>query len=240
MIAGGHVMTVVSALTSWGGLAISEIRITGQSEASEVAILDKLAIGPYPSLLTFDVDAAKSRVESLPWVEHATLRKFFPSGLEVRVSERKPFALWQHDDALSLVDDTGKVITDAVDDSYAKLPFVVGPGAAERAHEFVSLIAATPDLAGKVRAGVLISGRRWNVVLTSGIELLLPADDPAGALTTIAKLDAQKSLLSRQIAAVDLRLPGRMIVRLNDEGVAERADMLKEREKLRRRMRTNT
>jgi cell division protein FtsQ len=240
MIAGGHVTTVISALTSWGGLGISEIRISGQSEASEVEILDRLAIGQYPSLLTFDVDAAKSRVETLPWVERATLRKFFPNGLDVSITERRPFALWQHDDDLSLVDDTGKVITKVVDDSYARLPFVVGPGAAERAGEFVALISGFPDIAKQVRAGVLISARRWTIVLENGVELMLPVTDPAKALSTIASLDTEKGLLSRQIAAVDMRLPGQLIVRLNADGLAERDKMLKDRDKLQRRMRTNT
>ena len=40
-------------------------------------------------------------------------------------------------------------------------------------------------LANKVRAGVLISGQRWNVVLDGGIELMLPADKPAAALATV-------------------------------------------------------
>ncbi len=240
VLAGGHVVTVVSAVTAWSGLAITEVKITGQSETSEVAVLDRLDIGQFPSLLTFDVESAKARVELLPWVEHATLKKLFPNTLEVSIAERTPFAMWQHDGEVSLVDEDGKVITDAVDERYAKLPFVVGAGAGSRVREFVDLIAGAPDIAGRVRAGVLISERRWNVVLDNGIELLLPAEKPAAALATVAALDAEKNLLSRQIVAVDFRLPGQMIVRLNEEGVADRKTMLKERDKLARRGRTNT
>src|SRR4029079_10096422 len=56
MLVGDHTMTVVAALTSWSGLKIDEVQITGQSETSEVDILDRLGIGPLPSLVTFDVD----------------------------------------------------------------------------------------------------------------------------------------------------------------------------------------
>ncbi len=240
MVVGGHALTVVSAVTAWSGLDIAEIKITGQSETSEVNVLERLAIGPYPSLLTFDVDHAKERVELLPWVKQATLKKLFPHTLEVAIAERKPFALWQHGGEISLVDQAGKVITDAVDERYAELPLVVGPDAGPRAREFVDLVATVPAISEQVRAGMLISGRRWTVVLENGIELLLPPDNPAAALATIATLDAEKSLLSRQIAAVDFRLPGRMIVRLNEEGAADRKSMLKERDKLERRRRTNT
>ncbi len=239
-ITGGRSMGIVSAVSAWSGLAITEVKITGQSETSELAVLNRLDISQDPSLLTYDVDAARARVELLPWVDHATLKKLFPNTLEVAIAERTPFAIWQHGSELSLIDTSGKVITDAIDDRYAHLPFVVGPGAAARAREFVGLIDGVPDIADKVRAGVLISGERWNVVLDSGIELMLPADKPAGALATVAGLDAEKQLLSREIAAVDMRLPGQMIVRLDDQGLAARKDMLKERDKLARRQRGNT
>jgi cell division protein FtsQ len=239
-ITGGRAITVASAVSAWAGLAITEVKITGQTETSEVVVLDRLDIKDDPSLLTFDVDAARARIELLPWVKQATLKKLFPNTLEVAIAERTPFAIWQHGEELSLVDDLGKVITDAIDDRYAHLPFVVGPGAAERAREFVALIDGQPGLAPRVRAGVLISGERWNVVLDSGVEVMLPIDKAAAALATVATLDAEKKLLSREIAAVDMRLPNQMIVRLDEQGLAARKDMLKEREKLARRQRTNT
>ncbi len=239
-VTGGRALSVVSAVSAGAGLAITEVKITGQSETSEVAVLNRLDIGQDPSLLTFDVDAARARIELLPWVDHATLKKLFPNTLEVAIAERTPFAIWQHGSELSLVDASGKIITDAIDERYARLPFVVGTGAAERAREFVALIDSQPDIAGKVRAGVLISGERWNVVLASGVEVMLPTDKPAAALATVATLDAQKQLLSREIATVDMRLPDQMIVRLDADGLAARQDMLKEREKIARRQRTNT
>ena len=240
VVLGGHVTTIVSAVTAWGGLAITEVKITGQSETSEVDVLDSLAIGEFPSLLTFDVEAAKARVESLPWIKQATLKKLFPATLEVAVVERSPFALWQHDGQVSLVDDAGKVIADAVGDSYGDLPFVVGPGAAARAREYAALVAGVPEIAGRVKAGVLISGRRWNVVLDNGIELMLPEQDPGSALVAVAALDASKQLLSRDITAVDLRLPDETIVRLTDSGLEARKAMLKAREKIIQRGKANT
>jgi cell division protein FtsQ len=131
------------------------------------------------------------------------------------------------------------VITDAIDERYAHLPFVAGPGAGARAHEFVALIDGVPDIAGRVRAGVLISGARWNVVLDNGVELMLPVEKPAAALATVARLDTEKRLLSREITTVDMRLPDQMIVRLDEKGLAARKNLLKERAKI-ARQRTNT
>lgn len=240
ILAGGHGMTVVSAVTSWTGFAIENVRITGQSETSEVDVLDSLAFGSFPSLLTLDLETARARVEALPWVKQATLKKLFPDTLEIEIVERQPYALWQHGGAISLIDDVGAVITDRFGGRYAGLPLVVGRGAGERVAEYTALIAGFPDIASRAQAGVLVSGARWTVVLDNGLQLMLPADRPQDALATVAALDRDYAVLSREIAALDFRILGKMIVRLTDEGAVARQAALKERDKLAKRGRTNT
>jgi len=232
VVIGGHSTAVVAALTSWGGLAIENVQITGQSETAETDVLNALAIDTLPSLVTFDVDAARARVEALPWVQQATIKKLYPDTLQVAVVERTPYAIWKHDDVISLVDKDGKVIVDDVGDRYSALPFVVGPGAGKRAAEFAALVAGAPTLAPRIRAGVLVSERRWNIALDNGVELLLPEEDPAGALVAASALDGENGLLSRDIAAVDLRQPDRLVVRLTDAGLSARDATIKARDKL--------
>jgi cell division protein FtsQ len=239
VVIGGNGMTVLSAATAWAGFAIENVKITGQSETSEVDVLSALDIGTYPSLLTLDLDAAKARIEELPWVKQASLKKLFPDTVEISVAERVPYATWQHDNVVSLVDSGGKVIADDTSDRYNSLPHVVGAGAAAKAGDYAALLASQPAIAAHARAGILVSGERWTIVLDNGVELMLPSADPAGALATIAALDRDKQLLSREIAAVDLRQSGQMVVRLTQAGVDARAALLKQRDKA-NQGRTNT
>ena len=239
VVVGGNGVNVLSAATAWAGFAIENVKITGQSETSEVDVLSALDIGTYPSLLTLDLEAAKARIETLPWVKEATLKKLFPDTVEIAVSERDPYATWQHDGVVSLVDRAGKVITDNVPDQYAALPRVVGVGAAEKAGDYAALVAPYPTIASQAKAGVLVSENRWTIVLKSGIALMLPSDNPQAALSTIVALDRDQGLLSREITAVDLRQPGRMIVRLTQAGVDARTAELKARDKA-NHGRTNT
>jgi cell division protein FtsQ len=240
IVIGGHGVTVVSAVTAWSGFAVENVKITGQSETSEVDVLHSLAFGQFPSLLTLDLETAKARVEALPWVKQATLKKLFPDTLEIAIVEREPYALWQHGGEVSLIDRAGKVITDQFSDRYAALPRVVGIGAAEKATAYTALIDKFPDIARQARAGVLVSQERWTVVLDNGIQLMLPADNPQLALATVAALDRDHAVLSRQVAALDLRMPGQFVVRLTEEGVAAQKALLKERDKLAHRGATNT
>jgi cell division protein FtsQ len=233
VLLGGHSMTVAAAVTSWSGLAIENVQITGQSETSEIDVLDQLALGDYPSLVMFDVGAARARIEAMPWVKEARIKKLYPDTLQIAITERSPYAIWQHDGGVvSLIDKDGKVIIDDVGERYSRLPFVVGDGAQARAQEYVDLVDGVPELKNRIHAGVLISNRRWNVVLDNGVELLLPEKDPGAALVAVAALDTQSNLLSRDISAVDLRASDKLVVRLSETGEKARKEVLDERAKL--------
>jgi cell division protein FtsQ len=82
-----------------------------------------------------------------------------------------------------------------------------------------------------VRAVVYVAQRRWNLRLKNGIDVRLPETDIEAALATLVDLDRDKKLLSRDIAAVDLRLPDRVTVRLSDEAAQAREDALKPKKK---------
>lgn len=233
MVIGGHTDRTISAVTAWAGLAIDEVEISGQSEVSEFDVLESMALGPYPSIVTFDAIAARERVESLPWVEQATIRKLYPDTLQVAIVEKEPYAIWQRDRWVSLIDKDGRIIANRIGSRYSGLPMVVGEGAEKRAGEFVRLLEDFPSLAPRVRAGVLVSGRRWNVVLNNGIEIMLPEDDPGSALIQVVALDDGHEIFSREIAAVDLRQASRLIFRLSETGYEAREDLLEARDKKR-------
>jgi cell division protein FtsQ len=55
----------------------------------------------------------------------------------------------------------------------------------------------------------------------------LPETDVEVALTALARLDREKSLLSRDITAVDMRLADRVSVRLSDQAAQAREEEIK-------------
>ena len=93
VVLGGHMQTLVQAVTARTGFAIDEIRVVGNRETSEIDIFDRVGLDGWTSLVGFDVEEARGRIESLPWVESAAVRKIYPSTLEVKVAERAPFAI---------------------------------------------------------------------------------------------------------------------------------------------------
>jgi cell division protein FtsQ len=80
-----------------------------------------------------------------------------------------------------------------------------------------------------VAAAVFVAERRWNLRLNSGIDVRLPEDDADVALLRLVSLDREKSLLSRDVTVIDLRLPDRVAVRLSDDAAQARDIAMKDR-----------
>jgi len=89
------------------------------------------------------------------------------------------------------------------------------------------VLARYPALRDSVRASILVAERRWNLKLANGIDIRLPETKLETALDTLVALDRDKKLLTRDITAVDLRLPDRVNVRLSDTAAQARDDALK-------------
>jgi cell division protein FtsQ len=108
---------------------------------------------------------------------------------------------------------------------------VVGAGADVKARQFLAIIDGFPAIRDQLQASILVADRRWNLRLKNGINIRLPEEDIATALTTLLALDRDKKLLSRDIDVVDLRLPDRVTVRLSDDAYNARAEVLKPKPK---------
>jgi cell division protein FtsQ len=199
------------------GMRIASVRIEGRATTDRAAILAALDAGPGMPILAVDPARAEKRLESLPWVSSALIERQLPDMLYVRLVERTPLALWQHDGKLQLIDDTGAVIPVTRLDRFAKLPLVVGPDAAPRAAQLLAMLATEPDLAARVSAAVRVGGRRWNLRVDGRIDVLLPADDPAGAWAALARLERSSTILERDVEAIDMRLGDRLVVRVSPE-----------------------
>ena len=219
ILAEAYARGVASAtqVTAGLGLRVAEVLVEGRNETSAEALLATLGARRGMPLLALDLPAARARLEALPWVRAASIERRWPQLLYVRIEERVPLALWQHDGAIKLIDGEGTVIAGADVRRFADLPMVVGEGAPAHAPAFLAALAKTPELGRHVAAAVWVGNRRWNLRLQEGIDVRLPESDPAGALSRLAALEAKQRIFARDIVMIDMRLPDRLIVRLAPE-----------------------
>ena len=231
MSLGGHTQVVAQATTSAAGFAIEDVVVSGNSETSEIEVLQLLGLDGTTSLVALDIHAAREKLSHLPWVEDVEVRKIYPKTIAVTLKERKAFGIWQHGSELSLIEKNGSVIAPLRDNKFADLPLFVGRDAEHAAASVDEEFAKWPEIRGRIKAFVRIAGRRWDVHLDNGILVKLPEADIDRSLAMLSRLDAEQDLLERDVAAVDLRLADRTTIKLTPDAAARRQVALDARTK---------
>jgi cell division protein FtsQ len=179
--------------------------------------------------LFLDAEAVRDKLKANPWIGEATVLKLYPGQLQIDITERSAFALWQQDGRVSVISDDGAVLEPYLSRRFLSLPLVVGKGAETRARDFLALLARYPQVRSATKAVILVGERRWNLRLKDGLDIRLPENDVGNALASLSKLDKEDRLFSRDIVAIDMRLPDRLTVQLSDDAAKAREDLLKDK-----------
>lgn len=163
-----------------------------------------------------DVAGIRQRLLQYGWVKDARVSRRLPDTLVVDIVERKPSALWQDEQRLSLVDSDGVVLDRVPISAMPDLPLLIGPGANVQSRNLNGLLKDVPTLRPQLESAKWVGGRRWDLNFQSGETVALPEGEEAAktALQRFAKVDKSDGLLGRGIVRIDLRIPGKMVVRL--------------------------
>lgn len=211
----------LAALAADAGLRITRVEILGAKTTDPAALAAAIGVQPGMPALGFSLAAIKTRVEALGPVQTATVARELPGTLVVSITERNAFAIWQTGSGAAakfvLIDKSGNIIADQ-DAAAAKrrepwLLLLTGAGAPASAQSLMTELSAYPSVNARVTAAERVDGLRWNLVLKDQTLVKLPADDEAGALAELARLQDEMALLDRPVQVIDLRLAGRLVIR---------------------------
>lgn len=188
----------------------------------DAVVIDELRRAAAPEGLSkpaqplVDVSRIRERLLAFGWVKDARVSRRLPDTLVIDIVERTPSALWQDKQQLALIDNEGVVLERVPVDKMPDLPLVIGPGANTRAGQLKTILGSVPALQAQLASATWVGGRRWDLSFQSGETVALPESETAAkeALARFAKMDRSAGLLGRGLVRFDLRLPGKMIVRL--------------------------
>ncbi len=201
------------------GLNLQALTVEGRAQTDREDILAALDLERGAPILSIDVTEAREAIESLPWVKAAKVERRLPGGVHIMLEEYTPYALWQRGERYTLVDRNGAEIVD-VPGADQSLPLIVGSGAPREAAAFFDTVRTiNPGLAARIVAAVRVGDRRWNVHFDnyeSGVAVQLPEGDLAMSWTRLSDLEHDYRILERDIAFIDLRIDGQLIVRVNE------------------------
>jgi cell division protein FtsQ len=236
IVRGGHLADLTAALSDTrnaianaAGFRITAVSIIGRKQLTQDEVLAIGGVTGRSSLLFLDPAVVRDRLKADPWIADATVLKLYPGQLQINITERSAFALWQQDGRLSVIADDGAVLEPYVTRRFLRLPLVVGRGAETRARDFLALLARYPQVHAVTKAAVFVGQRRWNLRLKDGLDIRLPEHDVGNALAELSKLDKEERLFSRDIVAVDMRLPDRLTVQLSDDAAKAREELFKDK-----------
>jgi cell division protein FtsQ len=238
VVRGGHIEEFTAALSdsrnaiaNSAGFRITTVAINGRRQLSQDEILAIGGVNGRSSLLFLDAAVVRNQLKANPWIADATVLKFYPNQLQIDIVERSAFALWQSNGRLSVIAEDGTMIETYVARRFLGLPLVVGKGAETRARDFLALLARYPQVNSVTKAAIFVGERRWNLRTMDGLDIRLPENDVGNALAALSKLDKDDHLFSRDIVAIDMRLPDRLTVQLSDDAAKAREDLFKKQKK---------
>jgi cell division protein FtsQ len=236
VVKGGHIEELTSALSdarnavaNSAGFRITSVVINGRKQLTQDEVLAIGGVNGRSSLLFLDAAAVRDKLKANPWIADATVLKLYPGQLQIDITERSAFALWQLDGRLSVIADDGAVLEPYLSRRFISLPLVVGKGAETRAKDFLALVARYPQVHAVTKAAIFVGERRWNLRLKDGLDVRLPEHDVGNALAALSRLDKEDRLFSRDIVAVDMRLPDRLTVQLSDDAAKAREELFKDK-----------
>jgi cell division protein FtsQ len=223
---GGYLPKVREGVNNWkidrlmaAGFVVEQVDVMGEGRLNErdIRLAAQIRTGSY--FFGVDLDAARNRTESLPWVDRAVVRRLWPNRIVVQVVETTPYALWQNEGQLHLLSDAGVPIVPV--EQAASVPSglktYVGPNAPQEARAIEAQLAPHHELWSRVESLVQFPSGRWDLHLSDNMIVHLPEAGVDTAVSRLVGLDRETFILSRDVQAIDLRLNDRI-------GLTPRAD----------------
>lgn len=194
------------------GFRVDFVYLEGRKETPRADVDGILAQINKKPIFSVSVKDIKAQLETLPNVHLANVERVLPNQIHIRIEERVPIAIWQHQGGFHLIDAEGKVMPEPKGSKYKNLPQVVGEDAPLHAAKLLEFLSQEPDLTEHMQAAIRVGERRWNIRFENGVELKLPEEKADIAWRKFALINKEKQLLTRAVKSVDMRLPDRIFI----------------------------
>lgn len=182
---------------------LSEITIKGEVTRNDfLSIRNQINLNYISNIYNLDLIQTKKTFESINWINHARVKRVFPSHIEVKLSEFKSKAIWGNRSDLKLVDDRGVIFEATMEEiEYEKIPQFIGLDSQCKVmlDMYNSLVTAFFPLKHKIKILELNGRGSWIVVLDNGAYIELGRGN---ALDVIERV--RKFVVSIELALINL------------------------------------
>lgn len=185
---------------------VRHVRFEGEFRHVTQQELESIAMNAvHGNFFLLNLDAVKARVESLPWVYRASVRRQWPQDIYVRFTEQRLAARWGDGAFLNQAGDVVPVTGNDLPENLPRLegPEGTGPQVLEYYKNFSQIMAAVGLQLERI---TLTPRRTWRLTLSKGMEIVLDQENNAQKLERFARVYAKSLMhLGSEIRRVDLR-----------------------------------
>lgn len=191
-------------------LDVDQIDVGGNARTSADEIRDAANVGSGVALLRLRTGSVEKRVEALPWIDQAMVRRHWPNRITITVTERQPALFIKTNEEFTVLDKTGRVLD--VQTEFPGIPELKGikptePGGVIPQKELAIAIAAFPQ---QIRGRLTVVQWKDNALtlnILDGPELRMGsledlADKAAAAASVLAQVDQSNTRY------IDVAVPG--------------------------------
>ena len=195
-------------------MPIDNVQIEGRFEhLSQQDIKHKLEQKLSGDYFTADITALRNTLLAIPWVQEASIRRQWPSTIQIRVVEKQPVAYWSDD---SLLSDRGELFKPASINRNMQMPVIMGPdGLHHKVWRFlVTLHTELSGLGLDIQMLVLDERRSWSMLLSNGVEVQLGRNDTEKRVQRFINVFSMQNAPNiDDIEYIDLRYPNGFAMR---------------------------
>ena len=105
-----------------------QVEVAGNQYVPRGRVLEIFAADRNRSVLRVPLNERRRQIETIPWVEQATVRRALPNRIEVEITERTPIAFLREGSGLALVDVHGVILDRPLKGNF-HFPVITGIGA---------------------------------------------------------------------------------------------------------------
>lgn len=208
--------TEMGQVAGRAGFKVKRVEVKGLDRMDSLTVYAVALDQHSMAMPLVDLDKVRGQLLQYGWIEDARISRRWPDTLVVDIVERKPAAVWQNNQRLSLIDGTGVELERVDPQAIPDLPLVIGPNANRQIEDLHELLDTVPALKPMLAGANWVGNRRWDLRFESGEVLALPEgrDIAANALKRFARIDGTQRLLGRGFVRFDMRDPAKFVVRL--------------------------
>ncbi len=173
------------------------------------AIASNIGVAPGTKTYSANLDEIQAHVMQSPSVRAAAVRRLPNGNLAVRVKLHRAVALWTDGTNYFPVSANGTVINTPTADRPGGTVVFRGT-LPDDISEIARLAQGFANQLGYLE---WIENRRWNIHTNENITIMLPEDNPGGAISTLVTLDKNHGIMSKNIQILDMRDTARILVK---------------------------